>query len=77
MIVKTPYIAWGATSSRTDLSDLYREQLSEDGLKYLVDGEWRSLEVISEKIKCKGKPDGVDFNIRLTHRGPLIDTDVL
>jgi penicillin amidase len=77
VIAKTPYVAWGVTSSRTDLSDLYREELSEDGSKYLVDGEWREIQVIKERVQCKGKPEGVDLQIRLTHRGPLIDTNLL
>jgi acyl-homoserine lactone acylase PvdQ len=51
---KTPYMTWAVTSSLTDLSDLYREKLSEDKSKYQVDGQWRDIKVVKEQIKVKG-----------------------
>jgi penicillin amidase len=38
MFGKTPHMTWAITSALTDLSDLYREKLSDDKKKYLVDG---------------------------------------
>jgi penicillin G amidase len=69
-------MTWAITSSLTDLSDLYREELSEDKLKYKVDGEWRDLRVINEKISVKGK-EPEDFEIKFSHRGPLMDLNLL
>ncbi len=43
---KTKHMSWAVTSSLTDLSDLYREQISEDGKKYMVDGQWKDLKLI-------------------------------
>jgi penicillin amidase len=48
MFGKTKHITWAITSSLTDLSDLYREKFNEDKTKYLVDGQWRDLEIITE-----------------------------
>lgn len=35
---KSPFVSWAITSALTDLSDLFKENISEDGSKYLVDG---------------------------------------
>ena len=42
----------------------------------MVDGEWRDLRKIIEPIKIKGK-DTLDFEISLTHRGPVMDFDLI
>ena len=47
-------IAWSCTTSRADTSDLWQEKLNEDETEYFVNGEWRKLAVIKEKIKIKG-----------------------
>jgi penicillin amidase len=49
-------MAWSTTSPHTDNTDLWQERLSEDGSKYLVDGQWRDLTVVETEIKVKGKP---------------------
>lgn len=77
MFGKTPHMTWAITSALTDLSDLYREQLSDDKKKYLVDGEWRDLKIIKEQIKVKGQNISEEFEIKLTHRGPLVDLELL
>ena len=35
------HVAWGVTAPIEDNSDVWLEEISEDGLKYKVDGEWR------------------------------------
>jgi penicillin amidase len=54
MFGKTAKMTWAITSALTDLSDLFRETISEDQKKYKVDGEWREFKVVKEKILVKG-----------------------
>ena len=51
---RTENITWGITAAIVDNSDLWEEELNEAGTHYLVDGEWRELEIIEEVIKVKG-----------------------
>ena len=62
---------WAFTTSRCDTSDLWLEQLNEEETHYLLDGEYRELEVITEHIRIKGQPDHI-LKIKQTHRGPVI-----
>jgi acyl-homoserine lactone acylase PvdQ len=39
-------MAWSTTSPHADNTDLWQELVSDDGLKYQVDGEWRELKII-------------------------------
>lgn len=55
MFGKTPHMTWAITSALTDLSDMFKEKLSEDKLQYFVDGQWKQLKVINEHIPIKGK----------------------
>ena len=65
------HVAWGITAPIEDNSDVWLEELSEDGLKYKVDGEWREMEQVEEIVKVKGQPDR-KLKIGITHRGPLM-----
>jgi penicillin amidase len=38
VIGKSKYIQWGMTASHSDVADLYRERISDDGLHYFLDG---------------------------------------
>ena len=51
MVGRSDHLTWGFTASRADTSDLWEETLSEDGTEYLVDGEWRKLEISETVIK--------------------------
>ena len=64
-------IAWGMTNVMLDDMDFYIETLNEDSTRYLLDGEWKELEVRKEIIRIKG---GEQFEkvLRFTHRGPII-----
>lgn len=73
---RTPNIAFGVTASRVDTSDLWEETLNEDGTKYLVDGEWRDLEISEKIIKVKFGEDRV-LPVRKTHRGVLVSFELL
>lgn len=62
-------IAWGFTNLGADVTDLYLERV--DGDRYLVDGQWRDLEVQEETIRVAGGDD-VTLRVRRTHHGPLV-----
>lgn len=70
-IGKGDYGAWGVTTNFVDTSDVYSEQLSDDKKKYLLDGEWKDVKYVTEKINIKGK-ETLDLQVGLTHRGPMI-----
>ncbi len=68
-------IAWGFTNSSIDVQDCYVESLDDSGTRYRdVGGDWRELEVRTERIRVKGGDD-VEHVVRSTRRGPII-TDV-
>ena len=71
LIGRSRDISWGITASVTDVSDIYRERISDDEQSYEVDGQWKELEEEAHVIKVKGQED-VPFTIKHTHRGPLI-----
>lgn len=77
MFGTTPYMSWAITSALTDLSDLYKEKISKDGKQYEVDGQWKNLEVIKEQIKVKGLDQPLEYEVKFTHRGPLMSIDLL
>lgn len=69
-------ISFGHTTPRADTSDLWQETLSEDGRRYLVDHQWRDLLISEHEIKVKGA-ESVTFEVKKTHRGPLIDREII
>lgn len=75
-IGKGKQISFGQTTPRTDTSDLWQEKLDEQGLKYYVDGEWKELNIVEETIKVKDGKD-IKLKVKSTHRGPLIDSQII
>jgi acyl-homoserine lactone acylase PvdQ len=69
-------LAWAITATLVDNSDLWEEEVNAEGTKYKVDGEWRDIRLIKEQIKVKGEKT-IDFVVGFTHRGSLMDYDVL
>jgi penicillin amidase len=65
--------AWGITMFVNDDIDLYRETI--DGDLYLHGGEWLPIQKSTETIVVAGG-DSVEFELRKTHHGPLIEEDV-
>jgi len=59
-----------------DTSDLYREKVSDDDDHYELDGEKKKLEVVEYLIKVKDG-ESIKFKVRLTHRGPLLASEVI
>ena len=64
-------IAWGMTNVMLDGTDFYIETLNKDSTKYLLNGKWKNLKIVNEKIATK-EGDTVTLPLRYTHRGPII-----
>ena len=77
LFAKTNHFTWAITAALTDLSDLFKETLNPEKTKYFVDNEWRSLTIEKELIKVKDQTKPVEFVIRHSHRGPLVDGELL
>lgn len=68
-------IAWGFTNTQADISDLYLEELSEDGGSYKFEGSWHPIEVIDEEISVRNSGT-VLHQVRATRHGPLLTDTV-
>jgi penicillin G amidase len=65
-------IAWGMTMMYVDDMDFYRETINpKDSNQYLLNGEWKSMEVRKETI-FTSEGDTIYKTNRFTHRGPVI-----
>lgn len=69
MIGHNASISWGFTNLGPDVTDFYLERI--DGDRYLVDGEWRDMEILTETIKV-ADGDPVELRIRSTGHGPVM-----
>ncbi len=65
-------VAWGMTNVSVDDLDFYAETLNEDSTKYLLDGQWKDLNLKEENISI-AKESSVKEILRFTHRGPIIN----
>ena len=67
-------IAWGMTNVSADAVDFYLETINpEDSAKYLLDGQWRDLEIVEEQIPVKSG-ETISRTNRFTHRGPVVSS---
>ena len=65
-------IAWGLTNVMADGCDLFIEKINaEDSLKYLYNGQWQQLTIVTDTIQVKDHLP-VILKIRRTHHGPII-----
>ena len=69
-------VSWASTTPRTDIADMWEEEIDADFTHYMVDGHKREIKKIVEQIKVKGEDD-IDFEIGFTHRGPIMEKDLL
>lgn len=60
-----------------DVSDLFREKIDDTTNKYFVDDEWRDLQIEEELIKVKGQDEPQRFEVRYTHRGPVLNNSLI
>ena len=66
-------IAWGMTNVTVDDIDFYLETIHpSDTNRYLLDGEWKEMELRREEIRVKGSDEPLIRVNRYTHRGPVI-----
>ncbi|OHB66522.1 MAG: hypothetical protein A2Y76_08280 [Planctomycetes bacterium RBG_13_60_9] len=68
----TPHVAWGLTALGADQADLFVLKTDPNHPnQYLLDGQWREMEVRTETIKVKdAEPRTLTF--RRTHFGPVV-----
>lgn len=71
VIGKNENISWVLTNIMTDEADFYFETLDSSQTKYLLDNNWKSLEIIEDTINVRDA-GGVPIEIKITHRGPII-----
>jgi penicillin amidase len=73
VIGATEHVAWGFTNVMADDADFYIEKLNPaDPNQYEYKGRWEDMQIREHVIKVKGAED-VDFTVRLTRHGPIID----
>jgi len=66
------HVAWGFTALRSDVQDLYVEQLDGKGNYRAPDGSWKPLAVDHEVIHVRGGQDA-ELDVQATAHGPLLN----
>ena len=66
--------AWGVTAGLVDTTDLFIEELGEDGASVRQGGVFVPCQVREEVIRVRGAPDVVE-RVVVTPRGPIVDGD--
>ena len=65
------HAAWGITAGLTDQSDLFIEEIGDDGVTVRGADGWQACEVREERIRVRGAADVVE-RVLVTPRGPII-----
>ena len=66
-------IAWGIADFGDDTQDLFIEQINPvSPNQYLVNGEWREMELVHERIDVQGREKPVVHVVRRTRHGPIV-----
>jgi penicillin amidase len=65
------HAAWGITAGLTDQSDLFIEEIGDDGASVRGPEGWQACEVREERIRVRGAADVVE-RVLVTPRGPVI-----
>jgi penicillin amidase len=71
VIGKNDNVSWTLTSIMTDETDFYFETLDSSRTKYLLDDDWKELNIIEDTIKVRNA-GAVPIEIKSTHRGAII-----
>lgn len=71
VIGKNQYIAWAMTNVMADDADFYAEKIDSTGKKYLLNNQWQDLAIQKDSFVVKDSSEYI-FEIRRTHRGPII-----
>lgn len=72
------HLAWGMTTSRADVQDVYIEKFDDKGEKYLYKDEWipitKRVETLKVRKGLRGPvQDAGSIEVRLTRHGPIIN----
>ncbi len=66
-------LAWGFTILGMDQQDLYVEETDpQNANRYMVNGEWKDMEIEKQLIWVKGKTDPVIVENKFTRHGPVL-----
>jgi penicillin amidase len=65
------FAAWGSTAAQVDNTDLFLEELSDDGRRVRRGDAWEDCQEVMEHIPVKGGPE-VDLRVIRTPRGPIV-----
>lgn len=71
VIGKNQNIAWAMTNVMADDADFYYETIDSTGTRYFFNGQWNNLIIERDSFAVKGS-SYYAFEIRKTHRGPII-----
>ncbi len=72
----TPGVAWTGSALAADQSDMYILKIHPDNPnQYLLDGEWRDMDVRTEQIRVRGGRT-ISLKVRETVFGPVVSTYV-
>lgn len=64
-------VAWGVTNAFPDVQDIYIERFHpQDRSLYEVNGEWRPAEIVTERIRIRGRKS-LEETVRYTRHGPI------
>ncbi len=70
------HCAWGITNAMVDAQDLYVERLHPTDPTLVAWGDgWERAEVVSERIRVRGRPRPVIEDVLITRHGPVINGD--
>lgn len=67
-------IAWGATTVHTDNVDLFKLEINpENKNQYKYNNNWVDFEVVDEPINIQGSSNPLDYKVKLTKFGPVME----
>ncbi len=67
-------IAWGATTVTSDNVDLFKLEINpENENQYKYNGKWIDFEVIDEPIRIQDNVEPIDFKVKLSKFGPVVE----
>jgi penicillin amidase len=68
-------MGWGLTNVGADVQDFFLEQLDPSRQKYLEGDTWVPLETTRHAIRVRGRDHAVEFDVRSTRHGPVLNAD--
>jgi penicillin amidase len=72
LVGHTEEVAWSLTPSLVDDQDLFVLTVDGPRARELVDGRWRPMRTVTERISIRGDDSPVLLKVRLSERGPIV-----